>query len=97
MASGTGSTTLNFGAAPGTNVVVATVTGQTGITSGSHVEAWIMGEATASHNVYEHSRILAGRVSITCENIVNGTGFDIVGATELRLTGLVAVHWVWST
>lgn len=56
-----------------------------------------MGEATANHNVYEHSRILAGRVSLACENIVDNTGFDIVGATELRLTGLVAVHYVWST
>lgn len=97
MATGTGSTTLNFGAAPGTNVVVTTVTGQTGITPASHVEAWIMGEATANHNAYEHSRILAREVSVACENIVNGTGFDIVGSTELRLTGLVAVHWVWST
>lgn len=97
MASGTGSTTLDFGAAPGTNIVVKTVTGQTGITTNSHVEAWIMGEATADHNVYEHSRILARELATTCENIVASTGFDIVGTTELRLTGLVAVHYVWST
>jgi len=97
MATGTGTATLDFGNAPGTNIVVTTITGQTGITLSSHVSAWIMGESTADHNEYEHSRILGRAVSVVCENIVNGVGFDIVGATELRLTGLVAVHWVWST
>ena len=96
MATGSGSGTLNFGAAPGTNIVTTTVTGQTGLTAGSHIEAWIMGEATANHNVYEHSRILARLVSVTPENI-SGTSFDVVAATELRLTGLVAFRHAWST
>lgn len=97
MATGSGTGTLNFGAAPGTNIVSTTITGQAGITAPSHVEAWIMGEATADHNAYEHSRILAREVSLACENIVAGTGFDVVGATKLRLTGLVAFHYAWST
>jgi hypothetical protein len=96
MATGSGSATLAFGAAPGTNIVTATVTGQTGLTAGSHIEAWIMGEATAYHNAYEHSRVLARLVSVTPENI-SGTSFDIVAATELRLTGDVACRFAWST
>jgi hypothetical protein len=97
MATGSGSSTLNFGATPGTNIVTTTITGQASITAPSHVEAWIMGEASADHNAYEHSVILAREVSLTCGNVVAGTGFDIVAATELRLTGLVACRYAWST
>ncbi len=97
MATGKGTATLNFGAAPGTNVAVTTVTGQAGVIPGTHIDAWIMGDTTADHNAYEHSHMLAGAIGLACDNLVNGVGFDIVGQTELRLTGLVAVHWVWST
>ena len=90
-----GTTTLDFGATPGTNVVVKTITGLTGITSDSNIRAWIMTESNANHNAYEHSTILAMEVSLSCGNIVVGTGFDITAATQLRLTGLVSCHYVW--
>ena len=53
----TGTATLNFGSTPGTNRVTTTVTGQASIVSGSLVEAWLMNEATATHNAYEHSLV----------------------------------------
>lgn len=88
-----GSAVLNFGSTPGTNVVTTTVTGEASILSGSLVEAWIMAEATATHNAYEHS---ITPIKLVCGNIVAGTGFDIVASTELRLDGTFNVKWVWN-
>ena len=94
MASGTGTATLNFGSAPGTNIVTTTVTGQASITSGSHVESWVMGENTATHNEYEHA---VAPIKLSCGSIVAGTGFTITAVTDWRLSGTFLVHWVWST
>jgi hypothetical protein len=97
MANGTGSATLNFGAAPGTNHATITVTGQVGITSASFVEAWLQGnDSTADHNGYEH-KFLSNYIGFAADNLIAGTGFDINAFTELRLRGLLTVRWVWST
>ena len=95
MASNVGTATLNFGsAAGGTNVVTVAVTGQTGITTSSHAEAWLMGDSTASHNDYEHSIV---PIKLTCGSLINNTGFTITAVSEWRLTGTFTAHWVWST
>jgi hypothetical protein len=88
-----GTATIDFGAAPGTNVVTVVVTGEAGILSGSHVEAWIMGSATAEHNAYEHA---IAPIKLTCGTIVAATGFTITAVCEWRLTGTFTVHWVWA-
>lgn len=90
--SATGSAVLDFGATPGTNCVTTTVTGQAGILAGSQVEAFIMSEATAGHNAYEHT---VAPIKLTCGNIVPGTGFDIYAVTDWRLDGTFNVRWVW--
>jgi len=89
----TGSAVLDFGSTPGTNVVTTTVTGQASILSGSFVQAWLMGETTATHNAYEHNIV---PIRLTCGNIVAGTGFDIVASTDWRLTGTFSVKWIWN-
>lgn len=89
----TGTATLDFGAAPGRNDATVTVTGQTGILTGSHVEAWIMGtDSTAAHNAYEHAMV---PMITRATNLVAGTGFDIFASCEWLLTGTFTVHWVW--
>ena len=88
-----GTAVLNFGATPGTNIVTTTVTGQAAIAAGSFVEAFLMGESTAGHNAYEHSIV---PLTITCGNIVAGTGFDIVASSDLRLDGTFSCKWVWN-
>jgi len=90
----TGTATLNFGSAPGSTVATVAVTGQTGILSGSHVEAWIQGtDSTATHNAVEHETVpLVVRIT----SLVAGTGFTIRASGEWRLTGTFTVHWVWS-
>ena len=107
-----GSTTINFGTFPGTTDATATVTGQTGILSGSLVEAWIPAVSTTDHSVDEH---WADPPYVTAGNIVAGTGFTIYGkvidapvtedSPELsyrrnvgnqRLYGQYTVFWVWN-
>lgn len=89
----TGTAILDFGATPGTNVVTTTIIGQAAILSGSLVEAWVMAEATATHNAYEHSIV---PIKVVCGNIIAGVGFDIIASTELRLDGTFSVKWVWN-
>ena len=69
-----GSTTLTFGAFPGTSNTSVAVTGQGGITAGSLVEAWLLPAATADHSADEH---IVDPPFITAGNIVAGTGFTI--------------------
>lgn len=94
MANGTGNATLDFGAAPGTNIATVVVTGQGTISSTSGVEAYLMGlDTTASHNAYEHA---IAPIQLSCIAIVAGTGFTIQGASQHRLTGTFKVRWVWA-
>lgn len=94
MPSGTGTLTLNFGAAPGTNIAETVVTGQTAISGTSGVEAYMMGlDTTATHNGYEHAIV---PIKLSCTAITPGTGFTIQGSSEWRLTGTFLVRWVWA-
>lgn len=94
MASGVGNATLDFGAAPGTNIATVNVTGQTGISNTSGVEAYLMGlDTTADHNAVEHSIV---PLRLSCTAITAGTGFTIQGSSDWRLTGTFKVRWVWA-
>jgi hypothetical protein len=88
----TGAAVIDFGAAPGRNDASVTVTGQTGIVAASEIEPWMMAESTADHNVTEH---IMAPIKLTAGNIVDNTSFTIYAASEWRLTGTFAVHWVW--
>lgn len=72
----TGTTTIDFGAFPGTADASVAVTGQGAIGSSSLVEAWIFPAATADHTADEHlvdpPRVVAG-------SVVAATGFTIFG------------------
>jgi hypothetical protein len=71
-----GTTTINFGSFPGASDTSVAVTGQSGILSGSLVEAWLYPVATADHSADEH---LVEQIKIVAGNIVAGTGFTIYG------------------
>ena len=95
MASATGSAEIDFGAAPGSNEASVAVTGQTGIGATSKASAFIMGDdTTADHTALDH-RYLAALLGLTCGTPTAGTGFTIYGRSEHKLTGRVAVRWVW--
>ena len=87
-----GTATIDFGAAPGSQRAVVTITGEASIASTSYIEAWLMGSATAGHNAYEHAMV---PLRLTCGNISVGVGFDIVGVCDVRVAGTFTVHWVW--
>jgi hypothetical protein len=93
-----GTTTIDFGAFPGASDASVAVTGQTGILSGSLVEAWIRLEASADHTADEH---LVEPIEIQAGNIVAGTGFTIYGINrtpvgDTTVYGVWKVNWVWN-
>lgn len=71
-----GSTTINFGAFPGSTDTSVTITGQTSIGSSSLIEAWLMPIATADHSADEH---MLEPIKVFAGNKIDGTGFTIYG------------------
>lgn len=87
---------IDFGAAPGASTAEIAITGQDGIAADASVAVWVQGDSTADHNAYEHSRIFPAHLGLSTADVVAGTGFTIIAASELRLTGAVKVRWQWS-
>jgi len=77
-----GTTTVDFGAFPGGSDAQVTVTGQTGIVSGSVLQAWLVAQPTADHTADEHR---VETISVTCGNIVANTSFDIYAQNTSQL------------
>jgi hypothetical protein len=97
----TGQTTIDFGAFPGQTDATKQITGQTGIASGSLVEAWINPVDSADHSRDEH---MYENIRVFAINIVAGTGFDIYAREDgpdtvanegHRLYGIYNVNWAW--
>jgi uncharacterized protein (DUF2345 family) len=88
-----GTATIDFGS--GGHAASVAVTGQAGIGSGSHAEAWLMAEASADHNAEEHA-LVAALSSITCGALIAGTGFTIYGRSTITLSGVWTIRWVWN-
>ena len=89
----TGETTLDFGAAPGTNIVSTVVSGLTEIKSDSRVFATISLKSSANHNAYEHGIV---DMTIRAGNIIPGTSMEIVGVSTQRLSGSWNVQYSWT-
>ena len=70
----TGTATIDFGSFPGKSDAAVDVTGQSGIVSGSLVEAWIRPVDTADHSADEH---MLETLKVFAANIVAGTGFTV--------------------
>ena len=95
MATGQGTVTFTFGAAPGTNVVTTAVS-DASIGASSKVEIYLMGtDSTATHNSYEHS-LLPLDLALSCISVTGGVGFTAQAATTLRLTGTIKARYVWA-
>jgi hypothetical protein len=78
----TGTAILDFGAFPGASDASVAVTGQTGIVSGSLVEAWIRPVDTVDHTADEH---MIETLKVFAHSIVAGTGFTISGFNTSQL------------
>jgi hypothetical protein len=69
-----GTTTVDFGAFPGSRDTTRVVTGLGAITGGSIVNAWLYPVATADHSADEH---VVEKIAISVSDIVAATGFTI--------------------
>jgi hypothetical protein len=100
-----GTAVLNFGAFPGTSETTADVTGQSGFTSTSLAEAWVVPKATADHTADEH---VVEALDVMAAHQADGT-IRIYGsvrpfaqtlasapAQRHRLYGQWTVGWVWN-
>jgi hypothetical protein len=96
MATGQGSSTIDFGAAPGSNEASVAVTGQTTIGAGSKVESFVMGDDTSSNHTASDHRYFETFASLTCSTPTAGVGFTIYARSQQKLTGTWAVRWVWA-
>ena len=96
MANGTGSVTLDFGAAPGTNAASVAVTGLTAITAASKAEAWIMGDDTSTDHTAEDHRFFPVLAALTCGTPTAATGFTIYARSTEKLTGTWTIRYVWA-
>lgn len=96
MATGQGTATLNFGAAPGSNEASIAVTGLTTISATSKVEAYFMADSTTADKTASDHRYAPCFIELTCGTLVAGTGFTIFGRSLERMQGSFLVNWVFA-
>jgi len=78
-----GTTTIDFGAFPGSSHATVAVTGQASILAGSLVEAWLFPAATADHTADEH---VVETIKVMAGDVVAGTGFTVYALNTNTLT-----------
>lgn len=91
----TGSATLDFGAAPGSNEASVAVTGLTTILATSKVQAWVMGEDTSVDHTASDHRYFPVFAGLTCGTPTAATGFTLYGRSTQKLTGKWTVRYLW--
>lgn len=96
MASGTGTATIDFGAAPGSNEAQVAVIGQTDIGVGSSAEAWFMADDTSADHTASDHRYAPMFIALTCGTPTAATGFTIYARSHEKMTGQWSVRWVWA-
>lgn len=94
MASGIGTFTLDFGAYPGSNETSVTVSGQTGISASTPVEAFMMAEPAGTHTAQDAS-YGALFIALTCGAPV-GDSFTVYARSEHKMQGQFAGRYVWA-
>jgi hypothetical protein len=95
MATATGTATLDFGAAPGSNEASVVVTGQTAILATSKADAFIMADDTSGDHSANDHRYFGALASLSCGTPTLATGFTIYARSPHKLTGTWALRWVW--
>ena len=96
MATATGTATLDFGAAPGSNEASVAVTGQTSILATSKADAFVMADDTSTDHTASDHRYLETFAALSCGTPTIATGFTIYARSEHKLTGEWSLRWVWA-
>lgn len=96
MATGQGTSTIDFGAFPGANEASVVVTGQGAISATSKAEAFVMGDdSVGTHTASDH-RYFAALVGLTCGTPTANTGFTIYARSTEKIQGQFQIRWVWA-
>jgi hypothetical protein len=95
MATGQGSSVINFGAFPGAQEASVSFT-DAAIGGASKVEAYVMGgDSTADHSTTDHRYLAALPVSFTA--VPNaGVGGTIHARALMKLVGTFQLRYVWA-
>jgi hypothetical protein len=96
MATGIGTTVIDFGPHPGANEASVAVTGQGSISATSKAEAFIMGDDTSSNHTASDHKYFGSLANLTCGTPTAATGFTVHARSLHKLTGTWSVRWVWS-
>ena len=96
MASGHGTGTIDFGAAPGNSEASVSVTGLTGISGTSKVEVYIMADDTTSdHTAVDHRWL--GELATFTAGTPSGTSCTVYGKSiQGQLEGKFKLRLVWA-
>lgn len=95
MASGHSTGSLNFGAFPGSNEASVSVTGLTGISASSKVEAYFMADDTSVDHTAADHRYAAAIVGLTC-GTPSGTSVMVYGRCMEAMQGTLSFRLVWA-
>lgn len=95
MASGHGTGSLNFGAFPGSSEASVSVTGLTGISPTSKVEAYFMADDTSVDHTAADHRYAAALVGLTC-GAPSGTAVTVYGRCMDAMQGTYSFRLVWA-
>lgn len=88
----TGAVVIDFGAYPGSNEASVVVTGQSGITALSKVDAFFVAVATADHSINDHTYAPLF-IYLTAGSLVAGTGFTIYARSPEKMSGTYNLNW----
>jgi hypothetical protein len=88
-----GTTTIDFGAFPGTHEASVVVTGLTGIVSGSVISVSFDGSATSGTHTPSDHRVADAFASLTYSQPSAGSGFTIYAVSIERLQGTFSLNW----
>lgn len=92
--SATGTATIDFGAAPGSNEA-SIVFSDAAVTGTSKADAFFMaGDTTADHTANDHK--YAGLFMALSVDVTNGVGGTIYAQSPHKMTGTFKVRWVWT-
>ena len=82
---GVGSAIIDFGSTPGANLTSVAVTGQTGILSGSSVEAWMMADTTVGvySSQYRGVNIPTGNLAYQSLPAVSGSNYLFPSSADI--------------
>lgn len=96
MSNGTGTATLDFGVAPGSNEASITITGLATIGAASKAEAFVMADDTSSSHTAADHRYFGQLCTLSCGTPTAATGFTIYARSIHKLTGTWTVRYVWA-